>query len=31
MLSVFVPSDFSLKKAVAADLAALPETRSGST
>jgi magnesium transporter len=25
MLSVFVPSDFSLKKAVAADLAALPE------
>src|SRR5712671_7811077 len=25
MLSVYVPSDFSLKKAVAADLAALPE------
>ena len=26
MLSVFVPSEFSLKKAVAADLAALPES-----
>src|SRR5215216_6341870 len=26
MFSVFVPSDFSLKKAVAVDLAALPET-----
>src|SRR2546429_4690490 len=26
MFSVYVPSDFSLKKAVAADLASLPET-----
>ena len=26
MFSVFVPSDFSLKKAVAVDLASLPET-----
>ena len=26
MFSVFVPSDFSLKKAVAVDLAALPES-----
>jgi len=31
MLSVFVPFDTSLRKAAAADLAALPETASGST